>query len=242
MKKIPLLIVFLLFAASIWSQSVAILDVNENDISGTTINIPIAAGTYEAAYSIKIKNLTNRSISLKIAKFYEEGPVDGSDNTMCSPSTAAGGGACYLSNITNSFTLAANEISGAAEMHYEPGVNSGTTTIRYTVQKDADATDNTFVILSFSTISAVLPTETKVFSVFPNPASDVVNIEMKEGNNAGIFEIFDISGKIVKNFQLSPIHSQLKIDVSQFESGIYFCRFFGNDSVEKIVKLLIKQH
>ncbi|GHV36478.1 hypothetical protein FACS1894180_0660 [Bacteroidia bacterium] len=242
MKKTPLLIAFLLFAASTWSQSVAILDVNGNDISGTTIDIPISAGMYEAAYSIKIKNLTDSPISLKITKVYDEGPVAGSDNTMCSPSTAAGFGYCYQSGtlVTAPFTLAVDEISGNAEMHYEPGVNSGTTTIRYKVQNTTDATDFAFVTLSFSTTSAVLPKEAEFFSVYPNPASDYIVIDGNKmaGNGEELLvEIFDITGK---QLSTTSYKCSTKMDISQLKSGIYFCRFSGSDIGGKVVKLLVQ--
>ncbi|MDR2511822.1 MAG: T9SS type A sorting domain-containing protein [Bacteroidales bacterium] len=247
MKQILFLLAFLLSSAITYSQSIAILGVNENDISGTTISIPIMTGMYEAAYSIKIKNLTSNPIDLKITKIYEEGPVDGSDNTMCSPNTATGTGTCFQSStmITTPFTLAGNEISGNAEMHYEPGVNSGTTTIRYKVQNTTNATDFAFVTLSFSTTSATLPKETEAFSIFPNPANDYIVISCNKGgmgNNSDmrdkfLVEIYDVTGKL--HISLISQISQ-KINVADLPSGIYFCRFSGNNNIEKIVKLFIK--
>ena len=65
----------------------------------------------------------------------------------------------------------------------------------------------------------------QTFRVFPNPASNFLNIEVEIQNG---FEhnfqirIFDISGKEVLNFQAKKDSLFSKIDVSGLHSGIYF--------------------
>jgi hypothetical protein len=71
------------------------------------------------------------------------------------------------------------------------------------------------------------------FNIYPNPVNEKLYFNT-ENNNSNI-EIFDINGKIL--FQGPPTNNS--IDVSQFDSGMYFLRF-KTDSETKI-KSFIKQ-
>ena len=67
--------------------------------------------------------------------------------------------------------------------------------------------------------------ESRIINVFPNPASDLLNIEIAENSN---YIITDASGKIVYN-GVATINE--KIDVSQFDNGVYFVKTLSNDNV-----------
>ena len=71
-------------------------------------------------------------------------------------------------------------------------------------------------------------------SVFPNPVRDKLNIVL---NVASDLQIVDISGKTM--FSYIGCSENCSIDVSNLESGVYFCRVFNNDEVQtvKFIKL-----
>ena len=71
-------------------------------------------------------------------------------------------------------------------------------------------------------------------SVYPNPASGVVNVSV-EGNAK--FQLFNISGQSVMSRDISGTTS---IDVSSLNSGIYFSRITGESGAVKTIKLQIK--
>lgn len=84
------------------------------------------------------------------------------------------------------------------------------------------------VITNMARNEIALPTGLKEnnfeFSVRPNPASDVVNIQLADG---GIHQvnITDISGKLL--MQLNA-NKSLKVDVSSLPAGLYFVEVTGN--------------
>jgi hypothetical protein len=74
------------------------------------------------------------------------------------------------------------------------------------------------------------------FSIYPNPASDVVNV------NAGnllinSIQITDLNGRVVKNINTESI-SNVQIDIQDLNSGMYLMSVFTNEGVgtSKIVK------
>lgn len=60
--------------------------------------------------------------------------------------------------------------------------------------------------------------------IYPNPASDIINIKCEK---SGQIEIFDQTGKLIDSFS----SDKNKIDITSYTSGIYFIRFTGQDSV-----------
>ena len=67
--------------------------------------------------------------------------------------------------------------------------------------------------------------------VYPNPASDVVNIQSM--NTSGKIEVINIHGQLV--YSTESIDQLTRIDVSGFQKGIYFIRI-GNETQRLIVR------
>ncbi|OFX60305.1 MAG: hypothetical protein A2046_05725 [Bacteroidetes bacterium GWA2_30_7] len=65
-------------------------------------------------------------------------------------------------------------------------------------------------------------------NIYPNPASDILNINISElNNNEGNIEIFDLSGRMIQT--VSEI--QDKINISKLENGIYLIRIKNNTEI-----------
>jgi len=60
-------------------------------------------------------------------------------------------------------------------------------------------------------------------SMYPNPASNVLQIQLPEGSD---LQLFDLQGRVVE--QRSTVKSQETLDVSGLQSGIYFVRVIHN--------------
>ena len=73
-------------------------------------------------------------------------------------------------------------------------------------------------------------------SIYPNPASNEVNIKWNTPEDVGV-RIFDTQGKIVFYAKKVNLLSQLNIDLTGFRSGIYFIKL--NTSRGEITKKLI---
>jgi photosystem II stability/assembly factor-like uncharacterized protein len=76
-------------------------------------------------------------------------------------------------------------------------------------------------------------------SMYPNPASDHVNISFPEGNFKGTIHLYDQLGKEVLIEKLSDESNEIRVSLNGVTTGLYFLKFeSGNSKVTK--KLLVK--
>lgn len=76
-----------------------------------------------------------------------------------------------------------------------------------------------------------------IFTIYPNPAQDWLYIHLEELSNNTYLEVYDIHGKLLENFMLSKLETQL--DVSEYVSGLYFIKMtdnLGNAQIGKFIK------
>jgi hypothetical protein len=73
-----------------------------------------------------------------------------------------------------------------------------------------------------------------LFSVYPNPATDYLNIETTQ---KAIIEIFNLQRQLI--IAIAANDNKMKIDVSAFPNGIYFVRAKIEKGVE--VKMFVKK-
>ncbi len=60
-----------------------------------------------------------------------------------------------------------------------------------------------------------------LFTIFPNPATNYISIELKDGNKAGL-NITDLTGKTVFTKSLDEKHNQ--VDISDLINGVYIVK------------------
>jgi DNA-binding beta-propeller fold protein YncE len=79
----------------------------------------------------------------------------------------------------------------------------------------------------------IMNTECKIknekISVYPNPAQDYLWINYSPTAEVKTLRIFDVDGKIVFEWKLSPFTQINQIDVGKFIEGIYLCRISYRD-------------
>ena len=71
--------------------------------------------------------------------------------------------------------------------------------------------------------------------VFPNPVSDILNIEFN-GNNFEILNIFNSQGTLVGNEKV--ITPTLQLDFSKYESGFYILEFVKANGEKMRIKII----
>jgi len=79
------------------------------------------------------------------------------------------------------------------------------------------------------------------FSVYPNPASDVVNVNVTLTNSENTtIKVLDISGKVIQTINLGTVNGEQKVAVSvaDFSTGVYFIEMTNTNGkqVKKFVK------
>ena len=63
-------------------------------------------------------------------------------------------------------------------------------------------------------------------NIFPNPTSDIINIDTKEATNIELFDIF--GNRLIEDFNR-------KLDISNLSPGTYYIRFLGQTKM--VVKI-----
>lgn len=95
---------------------------------------------------------------------------------------------------------------------------------QFTIYDNVSVTELTNKVVDFSTIDA---------KIYPNPTSDVINIEIDDNAR---FELINSFGQVV---HASDVSGNSRVDISQFSSGWYFARLITSDGkvgVQKILK------
>ncbi len=76
------------------------------------------------------------------------------------------------------------------------------------------------------------------FKLFPNPASDFVNIDYPLANANDVCQITDINGRIVK--QLSLV--QTNLNISDLNNGVYFLQIISQNGKAVLTQKLVVAH
>lgn len=70
------------------------------------------------------------------------------------------------------------------------------------------------------------------FMIYPNPASDIVNIQFSNNNvRERIITITDMSGRMVSNLNQKVAQEKLTINTSSLQNGTYMLNILSNDKV-----------
>lgn len=78
------------------------------------------------------------------------------------------------------------------------------------------------------------------FNVFPNPATNEVTIVFSlSKDDMAVFRMFDSIGRLLKSESLNSIATQLKLDVSEYDNGVYYYQILVNNKQEENGKLVI---
>jgi len=77
-------------------------------------------------------------------------------------------------------------------------------------------------------------------NLYPNPTSGVSNFSytLQEGET-GEMQIFDIAGKLIQSYKLTPENNILNMNNTELNSGTYMYKYSVNGIVSKTDKLII---
>ncbi|MBQ6083546.1 MAG: T9SS type A sorting domain-containing protein [Bacteroidales bacterium] len=116
-------------------------------------------------------------------------------------------------------------------------LTAGTHVLRWEYTKDSSVSSGSdcawidnVIIPASAVITDVQEVVERNVTVYPNPANDVLNIEL--GDNQSDVVIYNSIGQVVRHIEM--MSGNVQINVADLNSGIYFVRVNGN--VTKIVK------
>ena len=196
----------------------------------------------EGLYTVTVTNTDacdGIGTSSQVAIFVNESPV------------AAASTSIDVSQLTVQFI---NESTGASSYLWDFGDGNQSTEVNplhtYLTGGDYDITltainGNCTDEFVFSILNVRVEETSSVaqFSLFPNPANDLVTIEYP-GNSNGMVsvQVFDLTGKMVMNFIDSVIgsNSQLTIDVSELDNGVYLLSLIDGTNSGNVGRLIVR--
>lgn len=228
MKRVFILIIVLIACMSQAFAQLVILNEQNEEITGTTINIQAGAATN---LYFKIKN--NGSSELVNIKAYlrvnGENVVSG-DQAMAQMCTEPGG-LCGTGTASPKFTLQAGE---------EQLIHLSITTLSANdfvviVYPDGGTPEANFNI--HATTAGVSSIAANTFNVYPSPADESFTIENGFGKNSYV-EIYNVLGQTVKRIQ-SDNNNSISVNCNDWKNGYYVCRLYKDGKAEKTVKIVI---
>lgn len=231
-----------LFIISFAGQGLTTLDLSTNlmlagmlieDANITTINLN---SNLNLEY-IGVKNSNLQSINIDDLQYVKD--IDFSNNDLTT---------LDLSNlfILNSFNVSNNLLTQLSIKNMSTEVGgfniSGNPTLQniccdasqiITVQNQCNFFNYTNTIVSSNCTGLSLSTENEVFSenrisLFPNPTSDILNIESESVIDS--ISVSDINGRFVA----ANFFDTNKVDVQNLQSGIYFLQIVSNSKINTI--------
>jgi hypothetical protein len=99
-----------------------------------------------------------------------------------------------------------------------------------------------FAEVAFSGVPVVLSvsdfTLSDAISLYPNPATDVINIRNNSNLELEGIRIYDINGRLVAQHKVRDTSNSHMINVSELASGIYMLQIYSNqaNTIKRIIK------
>lgn len=147
--------------------------------------------------------------------------------------------------FTNTYTSMDYTPNDQGDFHLQlshfsyPHIVSGQHYMVVNLKNGSNEKNVVFEVTKFPTgISTVNKTERKLV-LFPSPANSVLNIVVNQQLNGNIVRIYNSTGMLVKQVNIEEGLS--KIDVSGFQSGMYFIKLTGVNSDVIAVDKFMKQ-
>lgn len=83
--------------------------------------------------------------------------------------------------------------------------------------------------------------ETANLSVYPNPAQNILNIEINTGaNEQAQLVVYDVTGKLLHSQEISFVSGAAQLDVSNFSNGFYMLAIQTNNNLTAVAKFVKK--
>jgi len=137
-----------------------------------------------------------------------------------------GSGSLSFKNISNGMPISGLNFAGSATPFAASSADFGT-----------------FYSFNFTTVNTLsVPQVNKVIfglDVFPNPASDLINVAYSSNEDKSRIELFDIQGRKLDYQSLTEKMGTTVFNLGAYPAGIYFIKYLAGEDV--IVRKVIKQ-
>lgn len=241
MKKVYLVFAFL--TATLTTQlnaQIVVLDESGNVVTGDTLETTGLISEDPVAVHASIVNASGSTKSLMCTRAYIQQPA-GMTCSFCWD-------LCYPSHVDTSsgaIVLAGGDTTNLFISDAHPNFNNGIMLVRYTFYEEGNPSNNAVLYVRYLIGQVGVEEQVAQYTfsgAYPNPAKDFVNFnyEIPGGIHAEL-EIYDLSGKKVKNIALLNEDSHIKADVSSLISGVYFYTLYLNGKAVLTKRLVVSK-
>ncbi len=155
--------------------------------------------------------------------YYRYGKVDmiASNNTfvMSGLGRAGEGGSNLIEVKNNSSYTSFGTLGYSANLRHSKFQNNSYFAFKQIMQKD---------------LIEPTPKTSFVFKVFPNPTTDLVNIQFYKKHKNTIFRLIDPLGRVLRESKLPEDIQHFKIDMRFFDTGSYFIQIESDTDIEAV--------
>ena len=230
MKKYLLLAVIHFLMGSHYAQSLEIHDFKDNTKSyrnGDTISILLSSlNQKQENVLVTVKNINTTDVNTRLRQRVLN-RIPGAAYSFCF-------GNCYEDNqeevLTGEsiITIPAGTCTDElCIMDYDPNGKAGTTYVRYTFFNSDNNNDSACIVIKYDDSHVSIAShenKTLKMSVFPNPCNAVATIRIQsfEPMRNPVLRVCNLLGTVVYEMELASENATVKLDVSEWNSGIYF--------------------
>ena len=218
----------------------------DGETLGDTVTVLGEPGNNEIIFQAMVHNSTDKWMKVKVRRERHE-MLEGTSSQFC-------WGVCYPEYVRESpdyiyIVSGGSSSDNAFSGHFLINEQIGTSLVEYMFYDSDNEDINVKVLVKYrywaspEGIAEDALKGGKISSLYPNPATTVVNIDYDiplEIESASI-RIVNIFGSLVKVSDIEPASNKLSIDVSDMEAGIYFYSVLLNNHVYQTKKLIIRK-
>ena len=224
----------ILFVGGVFAQSLTDVTPNHKVYYDAGVALDDITGAH-----VEIKNNSSTTNSYKVR-------WNGYTDSLCSVNYFCWD-LCYTPGklvSDDGMNIAAGSVSTLFSPHiYSKGGGvEGICTVSYTFFNESDLNDTLQVIVEFESSNSISidDNEPTISAVYPNPASDFVNVNL-ENPNKGQFQIMNVLGQVVKTKDITEATNNLSIDISELESGVYFYSLIVKGQAVETKRLVVSK-
>lgn len=210
------------------------------DISGTEVMYN-STGNQHIFY-LYVYNETGNEINTVIRRVQLATPPAGFTEELCW-GVVGGLGGCYYPISTPNFRTPDDGVilddanPGELKITINPNGADGNLAYRYYIE-DLAGTVYDSVDVSFNQTASLKEVKNSLsFSVFPNPANDVLTISLANAPAESTVKVVDVLGNVITN---EKINGNKKLDVSDYKNGVYFITIANNGTVMQTKRFVVK--
>jgi len=244
MKKVLFSLAILLFSAGYTSAQSFTLKWGDETLGDTATVLPDAVTASEIVFEATLYNNTASGTNVKMVR-NEIFLMEGSSNYICIDTV------CYSSLTDTSaksmYIPAGGSVAeGAFSGHYDILGTVGISIIEYTFYNIDNPDENVKIFVKYDTsptdINENILNNIYLSDIYPNPSTNYVSVNYELPSEVKIarVKIVNLLGEIVMEQQLDTRNSNMRMNISILDGGIYFYLLFINGEIFSTKKLIIK--